>query len=119
VRPDFLQPAVEEGVDILMVEVGEEVYGVDASQVLRIDRAEAQAFAHPALGPLHHGRRALVFRTQSGEAQLKVDAVRGVSTIPLALLRRMPAAATRSSLAIGLSLAGERPVVLIDLPQTL
>ncbi|MCI0570528.1 MAG: Frizzy aggregation protein FrzB [Myxococcaceae bacterium] len=107
-----------ETVDILLVEVGEEVYGVDASQVLRIDRAGPQSFALAALGALRHGRRTLVYWTDSGEAQLKVDAVRGVSAVPLACLRRMPPAATRSPLAIGLSLAEERPVVLIDLPRT-
>lgn len=116
------QPHPEQGeqerVDILMVEVGAEVYGVDASQVLRIDRAESHAFALAALGPLRHGRRALVYRTESGEAMLKVDAVQGVVAVPLDKLRRMPPAATRSPLAVGLSLAGDRPVVLLDLPKT-
>lgn len=106
-------------IQVLLVEVGSEIYGVDATQVLRIDRAERNAFAHPALGQLHRGSRALVFQTHSGEAQLKVDGVRGVAEVPLEQLRRFPPAATRSPLAVGLYLAEERPIVLIDLPQTL
>jgi len=112
-------PEVEERVQILLVDVGSVTYGVDASQVLRIDRAEASAFAHPALGHLREGRRALVFHTTSGEAQLKVDAIRGVVPVAFDRLRRMPAAATRSPLAVGLYLSDDRPIVLIDLPQTL
>jgi chemotaxis signal transduction protein len=113
-------PTIEgqELVDILFFEVGAEIYGVDASQVLRIDRAESHAFALSALGPLRHGRRALVYMTENGEAMLKVDAVRAVAAVPVDQLRRMPPAATRSPLAIGLSLAGSRPVVLLDLPKT-
>jgi chemotaxis signal transduction protein len=114
-----LQPAAEEVVQILLVGVGEEQYGVDATQVLRIDRAESGAFAHPALGTLREGRRSLVFQTENGEAQLKVDAILGVDAVPISRLRRMPPAATRSPLAVGLYLSDERPIVLIDLPLTL
>lgn len=111
--------AAEEVIQILLVGVGEEQYGVDATQVLRIDRAEGGAFAHPALGTLREGKRSLVFQTDNGEAQLKVDAIIGVDSVPLSKLRRMPPAATRSPLAVGLYLSDARPIVLIDLPLTL
>lgn len=118
-RQEVEQLPEAEAIQILLVDVGATTYGVDASQVLRIDRAEASAFAHPALGHLLEGRRALVFHTNSGEAQLKVDAIRGVVPVTVDRLRRMPPAATRSPLAVGLYLSDERPIVLIDLPQTL
>lgn len=114
-----LEPEAEEVIQILVVGVGEEAYGVDATQVLRIDRAEGGAFAHPALGTLREGKRSLVFQTDNGEAQLKVDTILRVEAVPISRLRRMPPAATRSPLAVGLYLSDARPIVLIDLPLTL
>ncbi|SES77740.1 Frizzy aggregation protein FrzB [Stigmatella erecta] len=109
----------EEEVDVLFFEVGVHVYGVDASQVQRIERALPGDLVRPELGALHQGRRALVFDTPEGEAHLKVDAVRGVRPINIADLRRLPVAVTASSFAIGVCLEEEaHPILLIDLVET-
>jgi chemotaxis signal transduction protein len=108
----------EEEVDVLFFEVGVHVYGVDASQVQRIERALPGDLVRPELGALHQGRRALVFDTPEGEEHLKVDVVRGVRAINVADLRRLPAAVTASSFAIGVCLEEARPVLLIDLVET-
>lgn len=110
-------------VDILFFQVGDSEYGTDASSVLRIDRALPDDLTVRELGLPHKGHRALVFDTPEGEGHLKVDAVNGVRTIPLAGLRRMPAAAAAASYAVGVCLdldeGAGRPVLLIDLAETL
>ncbi|MDY7228056.1 Frizzy aggregation protein FrzB [Hyalangium rubrum] len=108
----------EEEVDILFFEVGPHVYGVDASQVLRIERALPDDLAVPGLGALHRGTRALVFNSLEGESHLKVDVVRGVRPIPVADLRRLPPAAVSAPYTIGACLDQARLVLLIDLLET-
>ena len=108
-------------VDVLFFQIGDSEYGTDASSVLRIDRALPDDLTVRDLGLPHRGHRALVFDTPEGEGHLKVDAVNGVRTIPVAGLRRMPAAASAASYAVGICLDEEagRPVLLIDLAETL
>ncbi len=108
-------------VDVLFFDVGDTVYGTDASQVLRIDRSHPEDFVQPGLGSLRRGGRVLVFDTPEGEAHLKVDAIRGVRPIPLFQLRRMPPAAAAASYAIGVFLEADEahPILLIDLVETL
>ncbi len=106
-------------VDLLLFEIGGEVYGADAAQVLRIERPAEDAVRLPELGHLLRGGRALVFKTETGEGQLLVDAVLGVQGAPLQSLRKLPRAASLKPYSIGVWLGDERPVLLIDLVQTL
>ena len=107
-------------VDLLFFEVGDSVYGTDASQVIRIDRALADAPALEDLGPLKRGNRAIVFDTPEGEAYLRVDSISGVRPTPIVSLRRLPSAVIAAPYAIGLVLEEEaRLVMLIDLVATL
>lgn len=112
------QTRTEEEVDILFFAIGEQVYGTDASQVLRIDRSLPQDLSLPELGALHRGSRALVFSTSEGEAHLKVDGVRGVRPIPIGDLRRLPPAVNAARFTIGACLDQARLVLLIDLVET-
>jgi len=117
---------VAEQVDLLFFEVGAALYGTDASQVLRIDRARQDDFSLPDLGALREGTRALVFQLPEGEGHLRVDAVRGVRPVPLTSLRRMPPPAAAPPYAVGLCLdqgltqtpEEAPPVLLIDLAET-
>lgn len=103
-------------VDVLLFQVGAQIYGADASQVIRVDRANVQAIEESALGPLSEGRRALVFADAEGyEAQLRVDDVLGIAPANADTLRRMPAATAFTSFAPGIWLREQQPVVLIDL----
>lgn len=108
----------EEQVDVLFFEVGDQVYGVDAAQVLRIERALPQDLSRAELGILTHGNRALVFHTPQGEAHLKVDRVHGVRPIPVTDLRRLPPAVNAAAFTIGACLEQARLVLLIDLVET-
>jgi hypothetical protein len=118
--PFSTEPEALQEVDLLFFEVGDAVYGTDASQVLRIDRALADAPVLPDLGALKRGTRALVFDTPEGEGYLRVDAIRGVRPTPIVSLRRLPSAVVAAPYAIGLVLEEkERPVMLIDLVATL
>lgn len=108
----------EDEVDILFFEVGDRLYGTDASQVLRIERALPGDLFVQELGPLHRGGRALVFSTPDGEAHLKVDAVRDVRPILIADLRRLPPAVSAAPFTIGACLDRTRLVLLIDLVET-
>ena len=110
--------AVEE-VDILFFDIGTSVFGTDASQVLRIDRSLPDDLMLPELGLLHRGHRAIVFDTPEGEGHLKVDGVRGVRSIPVSSLRRMPPTAGAAPYAVGVCLEDQdRTVLLIDLAET-
>jgi chemotaxis signal transduction protein len=106
-------------VDVLFFEVGDTVYGTDASMVLRIDRSHPDDLALDELGALNRGNRALVFETTEGEGHLKVDGIRGVRPVPIVALRRLPPVALAASYAVGVFLDEERPVLLIDLVETL
>jgi chemotaxis signal transduction protein len=112
------QTRAEEEVDILFFDIGEHLYGTDASQVLRIERSLPEDLFLPELGALKRGSRALVFSTSEGEAHLKVDGVRGVRPIPVTDLRRLPAAVNASRFTIGACLDQARLVLLIDLVET-
>jgi chemotaxis signal transduction protein len=112
-----LSRAVDE-IDILFFEIGGQVYGADASQVLRIDRALPGDLALPELGELKSGARALVFDTSQGESHLKVDVVQGVRPIPLTDLRRLPRSVNAAPFTIGACLDEARLVLLIDLVET-
>jgi chemotaxis signal transduction protein len=118
-------------VDVLFFEVGDIVYGTDASQVLRIDRAHPDDLELPDLGALKRGNRAIVFIIPEEiipegeefegpfEGHLKVDAIRGVRPVPIMDLRRLPPTAGAAPYAVGVFLDQERPVMLIDLVETL
>ena len=106
-----------DGVELVLFEVGDRVYGADATQVLRVERRRPEARDVVALGALTQGARALVCRTEAGERQLPIDAVRGVRRARPADLRRRPPTAHASPYAIGFWLDGDTPVVLIDLLQ--
>jgi chemotaxis signal transduction protein len=118
VNDDAPLEEVEE-VDILFFDVGTSVFGTDASQVLRIDRSLPDDLMLPELGLLHRGNRAIVFDTPEGEGHLKVDGVRGVRSIPVSSLRRMPPTAGAAPYAVGVCLEDQdRAVLLIDLAET-
>ncbi len=111
-------PLEQPPVDLLLFEVGGRTFGVDASQVLRVDRPLPGAYALPGLGPLAEGGRALVFQAEEGEGQLRVDAVSGIRPVPADSLRRLPqVAATAGAYSIGVWLNGETPVLLLDLAE--
>ncbi len=112
------QARSEDEVDVLFFEIGERLYGTDASQVLRIERALPEDLSVPSLGELRRGGRALVFSTSEGEAHLKVDGVRGVRPVPIADLRRLPPAVSAAPFTIGACLDQTRLVLLIDLAET-
>lgn len=107
----------EAEVDILLFEVGDVLYGADASQVIRVDRPDAATLDSTRLGRVHSGQRALVFHGGDGEARLRVDVVHGVRSVAVHALRRMPRVAGGKG-TLGVWLDGERPVVLVDLLQT-
>ncbi len=105
-------------IDLLLFEVGDQLYATDAAQVVRIDASGADAVELPSLGVLKHGRRALVFWWGQDEQQLRVDGVRGVKHVSVQALRRMPKAAAADPYAVGVWLDGETPVLLIDLVES-
>jgi len=106
-------------IDVLFFEVGDIVYGTDASQVVRIDRSHPDDPVLAELGPLKRGNRALVFDTPEGEGHLKVDTIRGVRPVSIMALRRLPPVVFAASYAVGVFLDEERTVMLIDLVETL
>jgi chemotaxis signal transduction protein len=118
---DVVAPVVADEIDLLLFEVGPSVFGVDASLVLRIDRPTEETHTLADLGKPSHGSRCLVYRGGDGEHQeqsLRVDAVRGVKTVGLNELRRLPEVASSRRYALGVWLDGETPVMLIDLQET-
>lgn len=108
----------EEQVDVLFFEIGDQVYGVDAGQVLRIDRALPQDPVVVELGELKRGNRVLVFSTPQGEGHLRVDGVQGVRPVLVTDLRRLPPAVSAAAFTIGACLDEARLVLLIDLVET-
>lgn len=106
-------------VELLLFDIGRSTFAADASQVRRIDVPRAGAIVRDELGRPDVGGRAIVFETADGEAQLRVDRVRGVQAVPLEELRRLPPVARGHRFALGLWLTTDRSVLLIDLPQTL
>lgn len=115
-----MTPGTPAHVDILFFLIGQTRYGVDATQVRRIDRSRNEGSRRHVLGAPREGTRALVFDGPDGEASLSIDAVEGVRPVRVSDLRRVPAATGRVRCVVGFWLdEAERPTVLIDLPQTL
>ncbi|MFL5320952.1 MAG: Frizzy aggregation protein FrzB [Myxococcaceae bacterium] len=111
----------ESEVELIVFEVGSEVYAADAALVVRIDRPDEESVTLGELGPLKRGNRALVFAAPGAKGSLRVDAVRGVVQVDVNSLRRLPMAArTKKGCAMGVWLEGaeSRPVLLIDLFAT-
>lgn len=107
-------------VDLLVFRIGSSRYAADASQVTRIDRVTHNAHLIDALGMPDLGQRGLCFDTFDGEEQICVDQVEGVHAVPLTDLRRLPLATGPARGVLGVWLeGGERPVILLDLPETL
>lgn len=102
-------------VELLIFVIGDALLGVEAAQVLRIDRLAPGPKVGARLGKLVRGGRALVFGGPVGEAQLEIDSVRGLRTVAVESLRRMPALAKGD--AIGVWLDEGRPVPLLDLVE--
>jgi hypothetical protein len=111
--------APAEQVDLLLFEIGDQVFGTDASTVLRIDRPGPNARVLTDLGLLRFGSRALVFNSPQGEAQLTVDAIRPVERARVASLRRVPLAGAICPYAVGFWLDGDVPIVLVDLNRAI
>lgn len=105
-------------VDILFFEIAGQLYGVDAKQVVRVDRPEPSSIELAGLGKPSVGSRSLVFGVGDEEAGLKVDLVRGISAVGVDRIRRMPSVAMAEPYAVGVYLDGEQAVVLIDLVET-
>jgi chemotaxis signal transduction protein len=108
-------------VEIVVFRVGDNLYGADASQVIRIARSGARSRLSDALGMPHEGNRALVFRgpDASGELEVCIDEVAGIKAIPVPNLRRVPPAAGSPKGVLGFWLDGPRPVVLVELSHCL
>lgn len=105
-----------EVIDLVVFDVAGVRYAADLGQVRRIDIDEPSETIGAPLGPPTHGSRALVFTVGEGqERRLAVDAVMGVSRVPLGNLRRMPAAVNGAPFSIGAWLDGDATVLLIDL----
>ncbi len=107
----------DDQVQLLLFEAGGLVYGADATQVLRIDRARADAAALPGAAA-GAGARALVVRDGGREALVRVDSIRGVVNAPVSSLRRIPPAARAHPAAIGFWLGSQSPILLVDLRET-
>lgn len=105
-------------VDILLFEVAGVRFGVDASQVVRIDRPVDEPSVGAPLGVPHVGNRALIFQLDSGELRrLDIDLVSGVKTVSIESLRRLPPPARVGEVPIGAWLDGEEAVLLVDLQR--
>lgn len=105
-------------VQVLLFEVGGCRYGADAAQVVRVDRPRPEIRSIVALGVAKDDCRALVFEGPPGVLnQLAVDVVRGVRSVPLAQLRRLPNGISPQAFAIGVWLDGNIPVLLVDLAE--
>lgn len=94
-------------IDIILFAMKGVSYAADATQVVRIDRVGAE-------------ERALMVRGPDGECRpIRVDAVSGLRSVPVASLRRLPVALETKDVAVGVWLNGETPVILLDLLQLL
>ena len=114
-----------ETIDLVLYEIAGIQYASDLSQVHRIGTVEEHQSVGFPLGKPAIGKRALVFTvtdSKSGnqaEAQLSIDAVLGVHTVPLDDLRRLPLAATTSHLTVGAWVVdGTKTILIVDLHAT-
>ena len=77
------QDAIESRVDVLFFNIGDQVYGADASSVVRIARAEWWALSPDELGRPEIGARALVFElaggTGAGSRRIPSDADQSIN----------------------------------------
>lgn len=112
------EPLATGEVDLFLFEVGGELYGADAAQVLGIVRPQGTAPATP-LGQTRSAGRALRVRTGNGVEELAVDGVRGVASVPVSSLRRLPAVARVRPYSIGVWLTSSQAVMLVDLSKLL
>lgn len=109
----------EEEIELVVFEVSGTRYAADLGQVRRIDLDDPTESVGAPLGKPARGHRALVFDVGDGhERRLVVDHVHGVSRVPVASLRRMPAAVHAAPYSIGAWLDGESTILLIDLVST-
>ncbi len=104
-------------VELVIFEVGDTRYAADLSQVVRVDRLEAEGSVGRPLGEPREGNRAIVFLGRDGtERRLQIDTLLGVRAARISDLRRLPLPAQVSSnIPIGAWLDGERTVLLVDL----
>ncbi len=108
--------APDERVELLVFSVAGRTYAADAALVSRIARAGHHSRLSDALGMPEKGDRAVVVLDEAGqELELCIDEVAGIHSIPVADLRRVPAAAGSPRGVLGFWLDGARPVVLLDL----
>ncbi len=107
-------------IDLVLFEIGGVRYAADLTQVRRIGQIEYEQSVGYPLGKPSLGTRALVFTGRETEAQLAIDAVLGVHTVPIDDLRRLPlAVSTSSALTIGAWVnEGSQTVLIIDLHAT-
>ncbi len=105
-------------IDLVLFEIAGVRYATDLMQVRRIGSVGEGLVAYP-LGRPKYGKRALVFAapgTDEQEAQLAIDSVLGVHTVPVDDLRRLPLAVAASPMAVGAWVVdGSQTVLLIDL----
>jgi chemotaxis signal transduction protein len=104
-------------VGLLIFAIGEERFGADASQVIRIEPAGAIAIRQSVLGRASKGGQALVFDggAACAERSLAIDEVLELRQVPISQLRRKSFVLESADAAVGFWLDGERPVVLVDL----
>jgi hypothetical protein len=111
-----VEPIAE--VDLLFFQAGEQLFGVDPLEVLRIDRFN-DTIAHCSVRPTASGR-VLVSRAAGREFQLPVDRVLGVRRFARTALRRAPPlvftlGGPRADEVMGVCIDGEAAVLLLDL----
>ena len=112
-----------ETVDLVLFEIAGVRYATELRAVRRISTVEFEQSVGYPLGRPAIGRRALVFHPTSApydeEAQLLIDAVLGVHTVPVDDLRRLPFAAASSPVTVGAWVVeGNQTVLLVDLLAT-
>lgn len=105
-------------VDLLFFTAGDQLFGVDPLDVMRVDRFDDLA-RHCSVRPTASGR-VLISRDAHGEFQLPVDKVLGVRRFPRSALRRAPPIALalggpRADEVMGVCIDGEAAVLLLDL----
>ncbi|MBX7101850.1 MAG: Frizzy aggregation protein FrzB [Myxococcaceae bacterium] len=105
-------------VELVVFEIDGARYGADLTQVDHLERSRPEDLAAAPLGKLRTGERALVIRSADGlPRRLAVDALLGVESVNVNMLRRLPAVASSGALPIGAWLDGETTVLLVDLQR--
>jgi len=114
---------MSETIDLVLFEIAGVRYATELRAVRRIGSVEPEMSVGYPLGRPTVGKRALVFHPTSTahevEAQLHIDAVLGVHTVPVDDLRRLPFAAATSPVTVGAWVVeGNQTVLLVDLLAT-